>query len=577
MEDREGSRWAQFIEPSSDVSHVTEQRHARMLAATCLTLIGLGTVYVAVQAVAWQAAGGLQAGITTALGIVALGTLLLTYALVRTGHHNTGALLLAGTVYAAAWMVVITDTILVRNFSASPLIIATVLASVVVRARDLIGFHIVNLGAAVLALLFLDPMGTSWLLAAGQYSIVAALLSKQASIMDEDLLRLDRETSEMQSILENTDCMILNIDREYRVRLFNSAARESASREASAPLRHGMSLMSLLPEERHAEAVELVAQALGGRRVNQTIAWTAGDRQCHLDISINPIIDRSGRVAGASIFARDIHERIEAEYESQRRLEKVRTAVVNAASHELNTPLTPIIMQMSLLRSGQLGALSQKQERALDTVQRNLDHLRALTQQFLEVTRLEQDLAQMHRTVVDVGPVLHRNVPSGTKIPIQLDIQDDDLFVSGDEQALGVLVRQLVAAVGSRQGDGIIHVVGRHKADQVQIEAFDASTQMSEEETAALHEAMQEDSLAFARGGPALAFYIVHRIVEQHGGEMDIEWIAGQGLRVRIRIPAADPTTHRNHRGNRRAASLRPAWRSMRPRWGENASHAEPN
>ena len=42
------------------------------------------------------------------------------------------------------------------------------------------------------------------------------------------------------------------------------------------------------------------------------------------------------------------------------------------------------------------------------------------------------------------------------------------------------------------------------------------------------------------RGGSGLGLAIVHRIVDDHGGSVRLESGAGEGTRVRVRLPRAE-------------------------------------
>lgn len=62
---------------------------------------------------------------------------------------------------------------------------------------------------------------------------------------------------------------------------------------------------------------------------------------------------------------------------------------LNMAAHELNTPLTPLRLQVHLLRSGAFGKTSARQQKAIAIMARNLERLHGLVQEILDVARME--------------------------------------------------------------------------------------------------------------------------------------------------------------------------------------------
>ena len=81
-----------------------------------------------------------------------------------------------------------------------------------------------------------------------------------------------------------------------------------------------------------------------------------------------------------------------------------KTQILWTVSHELKTPLTGIIgyTDRLLLERERVGALNERQERYLETVQQNSQRLKALIEDLLEISRIESGSLELSIAELDV-------------------------------------------------------------------------------------------------------------------------------------------------------------------------------
>src|SRR5262249_2672479 len=122
-------------------------------------------------------------------------------------------------------------------------------------------------------------------------------------------------------------------------------------------------------------------------------------RRITVSLSVSPIKDTAGRIVGGAKIARDITQRrqLEAEREEALERERVARALAESAnrakdnflamiSHELRSPLTPIVTWASMLRRGMLDA--EKAARALETIERSAQTQAQLIDDLLDISRI---------------------------------------------------------------------------------------------------------------------------------------------------------------------------------------------
>jgi len=87
---------------------------------------------------------------------------------------------------------------------------------------------------------------------------------------------------------------------------------------------------------------------------------------------------------------------------------RARTAFYRNVSHELATPMTPIVGYVKLLADEELGPLNDSQRKALRSVQECVVRLRGQIDNLLDVTGLETGSMRFVRAEYDVGAVVRR-------------------------------------------------------------------------------------------------------------------------------------------------------------------------
>ena len=147
----------------------------------------------------------------------------------------------------------------------------------------------------------------------------------------------------------------------------------------------GQSITKIIPRERLGEEDTVLTRIRAGQPVAhfQTIRQRKDGSHVEISLSVSPIRTPSGTVIGASKIARDItvQQRLSREAEEANR---VKDEFLATLSHELRTPLNAVLGYTRMLRAGNLGA--DRQERAIDVIERNAALLHQLVSDVLDVS-----------------------------------------------------------------------------------------------------------------------------------------------------------------------------------------------
>jgi diguanylate cyclase (GGDEF)-like protein/PAS domain S-box-containing protein len=111
----------------------------------------------------------------------------------------------------------------------------------------------------------------------------------------------------LTALVNNTDDLLLAVDRQLRITMMNDALRVAVQRNYGFELTLGDDVYRLVVPERRAELEGIFARALQGQRQHVESAFRLpSGRQVSQDEAYNPIVDTDGNVTGVSIFVHDV-------------------------------------------------------------------------------------------------------------------------------------------------------------------------------------------------------------------------------------------------------------------------------
>jgi two-component system sensor histidine kinase SenX3 len=239
-----------------------------------------------------------------------------------------------------------------------------------------------------------------------------------------------------------------------------------------------------------------------------------------------------------TVFLDDITEETQAH--------QIRRQFVLNASHELKTPVAGIQALAETVNQ----ALNDDPEAAQRFARKLLvesERLSRLIQDLLDLSRLE-DPAHFSNASVDVGAATEKAVEDLRRLAEDRDIGlgsevSPDVIVRGDEQQIGLLVRNLVDnAIRYTPAYGRVNVrLFPHGRDAVlEVEDTGAGIPLNAQSRVFERFFRVDEDRARGSGGTGLGLSIVKHVAEMHGGHVSLQSELGEGSTFRVRLPAID-------------------------------------
>ena len=230
---------------------------------------------------------------------------------------------------------------------------------------------------------------------------------------------------------------------------------------------------------------------------------------------------------------------------------RAKTHILSTATHELKTPLTSIIgyIDMILLRQNKVGPLNEKQQRYLQTAQRNSYRLKSLVDDLLDISRIESGALELTPTELELWPEIEEIITgmqtqiNDKNIEMLLDIPKEICPVLADKLRLAQVMSNLLSNACKYSLEGAqVTVRAREEAAGVRIDVSDNGTGISPEDQARLFTKFFRADSSSTRevSGSGLGLYITKHLIEAHGGRIWATSQLGQGTTFSIIWPKAD-------------------------------------
>ena len=203
------------------------------------------------------------------------------------------------------------------------------------------------------------------------------------------------------------------------------------------------------------------------------------------------------------------------------------------SAHELRAPIQPILGLSQLLRSKKR-ANSEHDDELLDIIVRNASRLQHLTEDILDVSRIESHLMQLRKEVFNLNKTISKtvedytiqiqDVSSNVKLLYDSRVEDDndDLVIEADKHRIIQVISNLLSNSFKFTQEGIILVTTRkdntNSGNQVIVSVKDTGTGIDPEILPRLFTKFATKSNR--GGGTGLGLYISKNIIEAHGGRI---------------------------------------------------------
>ena len=226
-------------------------------------------------------------------------------------------------------------------------------------------------------------------------------------------------------------------------------------------------------------------------------------------------------------------------------------------SHELRTPLNAILGYAELLESGVGGSLQSTQEDYVRKLTVSAEHLLALINDILDLSKINAKSAGLDLAVIEVNKLCHsavdlvRSEAQRNRIRLEFVSLPEERIISADERRLRqVIVNLLDNAVKFSPPESLIRItaeIENAEGEWLRLEVKDSGIGIEAKDFERIFKPFEQLDQGLDRQfeGTGLGLNLVRQLVQMHNGRIDVSSTLGMGSTFVVRIPGVEESASR--------------------------------
>lgn len=222
------------------------------------------------------------------------------------------------------------------------------------------------------------------------------------------------------------------------------------------------------------------------------------------------------------------------------RLKSAREEVLTLLTHDLKGPLTSIVGYLQLMNKPQFGEISEKKQDFIKIIQCSIAVLLSMIKNITQISSLKE--GRMKATMEDflledLVQEIYISFEALTmlqKITLNIDCPEGTMVHADREMIHGVFFNLMTNAMRYTPTGGTIKIVASPREDRVSIEFSDTGKGIAESEHDKIFQKFAH--LKEGRRGSGLGLFIVRKIIEEHGSEINFKSAPGKGTQFNFSL-----------------------------------------
>jgi len=242
---------------------------------------------------------------------------------------------------------------------------------------------------------------------------------------------------------------------------------------------------------------------------------------------------------------------LELRNEEVERASHLKSEFLSGMSHELRTPLHTMIGFTELLEEQIEGPLNEKQQRFIRHIHADSQHLLALINDVLDLSKIESGRLELHLEVFSLREAIEETVssigPQGNAKSIEIEIDvPPAIEINADRLRVKQILYNLLSnAVKFTPKGGRVWVTACVRESFAEVCVRDTGIGIPVSEQESVFDKFYQVGQRQAGGleGTGLGLAITRHLVEQHGGSVRLESELGKGTQFTFTIPLPATTS----------------------------------
>ncbi len=279
--------------------------------------------------------------------------------------------------------------------------------------------------------------------------------------------------------------------------------------------------------------------ALGPLMVGEEPVVKVGEKTVR--VHVDPVKNEAGTVIGAAGLFHDVT--------TASAMDKLKSDFFSMVSHELKSPLSSLLMQISVVLDGLVGDLSPKQSDLLGKAKEKTKWMITLVNDILDYRRIQEGKSIQKIESLDLAKILQRTVElmrlsaEEKGIKMTCEIAEGLPSFRGDRGGIEAIFVNLISnAIKYTPKEGQVNVSLNKAGKDIRFKVVDTGIGISPEDIDRIFEKFYRIKTDETRSisGSGLGLSIVKGIVEAHNSTIHMESQPGQGTTFIVSLPVEE-------------------------------------
>ncbi|MCA2961591.1 MAG: response regulator [Silvanigrellales bacterium] len=305
------------------------------------------------------------------------------------------------------------------------------------------------------------------------------------------------------------------------------------------------------------DTVYRTGKSFQGAKLRVSIVQPGGvEKEMFVNFTYQAKLNEEGRIDGIFVFVYEVTDQVNEQREIELLADHLRTALLSRdtflgiASHELNTPLTSLKLQIQmsqrlLERQGAEAFPEERIVRLLAHVGMQVDRLSGLVNDMLDVSRIGFKKMSVHkvrtnisRLVADVFARAELQLElAGCKLNLNLA---PEVFAQADPARIEQVLTNFMTNALKYAPGRPLHVSVLCAGKRVRVSVRDEGMGVPVDAQERIFDRFERAVGPNAVSGLGLGLYISKEIIQEHGGEIGVESEPGKGATFTFELPSLE-------------------------------------
>jgi PAS domain S-box-containing protein len=244
-------------------------------------------------------------------------------------------------------------------------------------------------------------------------------------------------------------------------------------------------------------------------------------------------------------------QELEKAKEAAEAADRLKSTFLATMSHELRTPLNSIIGFTGIILRERVGPVNDEQKKQLNMVRNSSQHLLALINDVLDISKIEAGQLQLISEDLDLPQIIEKALqsvrPLAEKKGLELafEISPEIRTITGDPRRTEQVLLNLLSNAIKFAEKGSVRIVCELDENNIIVHVMDTGIGIKEEDVETIFQTFRQIDTGLNRSheGTGLGLSISKRLVELMGGELRVTSVWGSGSTFSFSLP-------REKRGN---------------------------